>query len=364
METFYTFPPERIQETVQSVLAATGSPAQEAQQLASHLVESNLTGHDSHGVIRLSQYMEMLREGQIQPGRRMHIVRDEGATVLVHGDWGYGQTIAYEATELAISRAREHRVANVGMSQLNHIGRLAAYAQRIAEEGLIGMVFTAAGGFSSLVAPYGSNERRLSTNPIAAAFPSNRAHPIVFDFATSAYAEGKFRVMRDGGISAPEGILIDSEGQPSTNAEDLYTGGAILPVGGKQGYKGYLLAFLVEVLAGLLTGGGHSNHQQAERFNNCSLLWAIDVSAFRGLAEFQQELEDLIAYLKASRSAPGEEVLYPGEKEARISEKRRREGLPLAQTTVEAIQGEMDRAGLPGVLLEQGTRLELAEWKF
>jgi LDH2 family malate/lactate/ureidoglycolate dehydrogenase len=364
MDPVYLFPHAHLERVAHDILRGAGSPEAEAALVAQRLLKSNLSGHDSHGIIRIPRYMGWVRDGTIRPGQRVDFLRDNGSTAVLTGHRGYGQVVATEAMQVAVQRAREHRLVAVGVTDLTHIGRLADYAVLAAAAGMIGMVFTSTGGFSRLVAPFGGAERRMSTNPMAVAFPSDRAEPIVFDFASSAYAEGKFRVFSEGHVPTPPGILIDAAGAPSTDADDLYGGGAILPLGGEQGYKGYLLNFMMEVLGGLLTGGGFVGKEEKPVFNNCSLLIVLDVTAFRELPAFKAELEGLIAYLKASRAAPGGEVLYPGEKEARSEARRRAEGVPLAETTVRNLQAEMQRYGVAGELLPHGTPAPDASWKY
>jgi uncharacterized oxidoreductase len=364
MDTVYLFPHQRLQQVTHDILRGAGSPEPEAALVAERLLKSNLTGHDSHGIIRIPRYMDWVRDGTIKPGQRADFLRDNGSTAVVTGNRGYGQVMATEAMKVAVQRAREHMVAAIGVTDLTHIGRLADYAVMASEAGMIGMVFTATGGFSKLVAPFGGAERRMSTNPMAVAFPSDRADPVVFDFASSAYAEGKFRVFSEAGVPTPPHILLDKEGRPSTDPNDLYAGGAILPLGGDQGYKGYLLNFMMEVLGGLLTGGGFVGKEDSPPFNNCSLMIVLNVSAFRELPAFKSELEQLIGYLKASRPAPGGEVLYPGEKEARQEAERRAKGVPLAETTVAKLQAEMARYGVPGELLVDGKATAEASWKY
>jgi uncharacterized oxidoreductase len=364
MDTVYLFPHERLQQVTHDILRGADSPEPEAALVAERLLKSNLTGHDSHGIIRIPRYMDWVRDGTIKPGQRADFLRDNGSTAVVTGNRGYGQVMATEAMKVAVQRAREHMVAAIGVTDLTHIGRLADYAVMASEAGMIGMVFTSTGGFSKLVAPFGGAERRMSTNPMAVAFPSDRPQPVVFDFASSAYAEGKFRVFSEAGVPTPPHILLDKEGRPSTDPNDLYAGGAILPLGGDQGYKGYLLNFMMEVLGGLLTGGGFVGKEDSPPFNNCSLMIVLNVSAFRELPAFKSELEQLIGYLKASRPAPGGEVLYPGEKEARQEAERRAKGVPLAETTVAKLQAEMQRYGVPGELLKDGKATAEASWKY
>jgi LDH2 family malate/lactate/ureidoglycolate dehydrogenase len=364
MDTVYLFPYEHLQQVAHDVFRGAGSPEPEAALVAQRLLKSNLTGHDSHGIIRVPRYMDWVREGVIRLGQQVTFLRDNGSTAVLSGQRGFGQVIATEAMQVAVQRAREHMLAAVGVTDLTHIGRLADYATMASAAGMVGMVFTSTGGFSRLVAPFGGAERRMSTNPMAVAFPTDRPDPVVLDFASSAYAEGKFRVFSDAHVPTPPNILIDKEGRPSTDPDDLYAGGAILPLGGEQGYKGYLLNFMMEVLGGLLTGGGFVGKEEKPLFNNCSLMIVLNVTAFRALPDFKAELERLIAYLKSARLAPGGEVLFPGEKEARAEVQRRATGVPLAETTVLKLQAEMERYGVPGALLQAGTVATGAAWKY
>jgi LDH2 family malate/lactate/ureidoglycolate dehydrogenase len=152
--------------------------------------------------------------------------------------------------------------------------------------------------------------------------------------------------LRASGKPAPENTLIDKEGQPTTNPHDLYEGGAIQPLGGQQGYKGYLLNFMVEVMAGLLTGGNCIGVVENPIFNNCTMMIVINVERFREMPQFKTELERMIKYLKESPVLEGKEVLYPGEVEVRLEEEIRKTGIPLPVRTVGRIQEEMDHYGV------------------
>ncbi len=364
MDSVYLFSHDTLQSTARDILLAAGSPSAEATLISEQLIRANLTAHDSHGIIRLHQYMDSLRSGAIKPGRKVEFVRDSGSTAVLKGNRGFGQTIATEAMKIAIARAKEYNLAAVGVTDLHHIGRLADYVVMAAQQNLVALMFTSTGGFSRLVAPFGGNERRMSTNPFAAAFPSDREWPIVMDFASSAYAEGKFKVMRDAGGQMPPNVLLDKDGQPSTNPHDLYGGGAIRPLGGDQGYKGYLLNFLIEVLGGILTDGGHLGKAEQPLFNNSSLMIVLNVAAYRALPDFKRELENLIAYLKQARAADGSGVLYPGEKEQLMERKRRAGGIPLPKATVEGLQFELDHFKLGGNLLALGKETQEAAFSY
>ncbi len=337
------FRPDDLRRTAFEVCQASGSPEAEADLVSTRLLKADLTGHPSHGMIRIPQYMMMLRHDLIRPGVTPELIRENGPTALVDGNRSYGQVGAERAMTVAIEKALEHGIAGVGVTNLAHIGRLADYANSASSANCLALVFTSCGGVSSLVAPFEGLARRMATNPIALGIPSDREYPVVMDMATSVFAEGKLRVMMAEGRSAPEKALLDKEGRPTTNPADFYQGGALLPLGGAQGYKGYLLNFLVEVLAGLLTGGGYVGGDDKAPFNNCTFMIAIDVQRFRELPLFKSELESMIAFLRDTPVEEGKEVLYPGEKEFRHEQAVLKSGVPLADQTVEAIQQELDR---------------------
>ena len=358
-ETYY-FTKEQLEHAISELCKANGSAQEEADLVAQRLVKSNLTGHPSHGVIRSPMYMGMVSADMVKPGAIPEIEIDNGATVLVNGNYGFGQVVAQKTVEIAIERAEIHGIAAVGMTNNGHIGRLADYSVQAANAGCIGIVFTTTGGFSFLVAPFGGKARRMGTNPISIALPSDRKFPVVLDMATSVFAEGKLPVMIDSGKSAPEQTILDKEGQPTTNPSEFYEGGAILPLGGEQGYKGYLLNFMVDVLAGVLTGGGFMGRDENPKFNNCTTMIVIKVDRFRELAGFKLDLETLINFMKATPTHEGQEVLYPGEVEERMETEMLKAGIPLADKTVENIQKQLDRAKVPIQLTEIGKTSPLA----
>jgi LDH2 family malate/lactate/ureidoglycolate dehydrogenase len=354
MSDTYYFQPETLSRAVFDLCQASGSPQAEAELVSTRLLKADLTGHPSHGIIRIPMYMMMLRYDLIKPGVTPEFIHDNGPTALINGNRSYGQVGAERAMAVAIEKGLEHGIAGVGVTNLAHIGRLADYANSASRANCLALVFTSCGGVSSLVAPFEGLARRMATNPMALGIPSDREYPVVMDMATSVFAEGKLRVMLAAGTSAPEKALLDKDGNPTTNPADFYAGGALLPLGGVQGYKGYLLNFLVEVLAGLLTGGGYAGGNEKAPFNNCTLMIVIDVQKFRELPLFKSELESMIKFLKDTPVAEGKEVLYPGEKEFRHEEAVLKSGVPLADQTVKAIQEELDRYEVPTRLADLG----------
>ena len=360
MSNMYYFTREQLEKTIYDLCKACGSPDEEANLVADRLVKSDLTGHPSHGISRIPLYVKMVSVDMIKPGAVPEIEIDNGSAVLINGNHGFGQTVAQKTIEVAIERAHTYGVAAVGMTNLGHIGRLADYAVEAANENCIGIVVANTGGAVFLAAPFGGNSSRMGTNPIAIALPSDREFPIVMDLATSVFAEGKFRVMMDNGRAAPEKTLLDKDGQPTTNPSDLFDNGAILPLGGEQGYKGYLLNFMVEALAGILTGGGFMGRVEKPKFENCTMMILIHVEKFREISGFKHDLETLIAFMKASPSNEGEEVLYPGEIEERTEKEMLKSGIPLPEKTVDRIQRSLDSLKVPLKFSELGQRKPLA----
>ena len=246
-----------IQKLTQAIFVAAGSEPGEAEIVASHLVEASVVGHDSHGVIRISKYVDWLRDGLVRANRHARIVTDRGALIVVEGDFGFGQVIGREAMDIAARRAASHGMATLAIRNSGHLGRIGAWPEMLTEHGLASIHFVNTSGFGILVAPFGGSDRRLSANPIAAGAPVRGGRPIILDIATSVIAEGKIQVARNKGEQLPPGLVLDGRGQPTTDPEDFYKKppGAILPFGG---HKGSGMSFFCEILAGALTGGARA----------------------------------------------------------------------------------------------------------
>lgn len=319
--------PEKLLAFVTRILEAVGTPPVAARQVAEHLVGSDLTGHESHGVLRLKQYCFHVHDGHVQPDAQPRVVRERGVSVVVDGGCAWGPIVGQFAVELAIKKAREHGVGIVSVRNCYHLGRIGVYPEQAAREGLIGMAFCNVQG-SARMAPWGANERRVPTNPIAFAIPT-RAEPIVADLATSTVAEGKVRLAKVKGERIPPGWVFDADGGWSSDPNDLYGTGSLAPLGGEQGHKGYSLAVAMDLLGGVLSGAGSG--LMSKRYGNGLLLQVIDPGAFTDAAEYQQHIEDYMAYLRAARRRTGvDEILLPGEIERRRMVERQRSGLDLS----------------------------------
>jgi len=341
--------PSTVLTFVQTIFVAAGSEPREADIVASHLVDASLMGHDSHGIIRVSKYIDWLRAGQVRPNRRVRVVSDRGALVVADGEFGFGQVIGKEAMEIAAERARTYGLATVALRNSGHLGRIGAWPEMLAERGLASIHFVNTSGFGILVAPFGGADRRLSANPIAAGAPRKGGRPIILDIATSAIAEGKIQVARNKGEQLPPGLVLDGHGRPTTDPKVFYADppGAILPFGG---HKGSGLSFFCEILAGSLTGGQASNPEAAtaDRLVNNMLSLAFDPAAFGDSDAFGSDLTRLVQWVKAAApSTPGGEVLLPGEVEEKVRRKRIDRGLPIDDATWRALSMTAASLGLP-----------------
>ncbi len=333
-----TLPWERLHNLAFHLLKAAGASEEEARTVANHMVGANLAGHDSHGVILLPMYTTSIKNGHAVPGAALEIVRETPTTLVINGHWGFGQVVSSRAMQLVIAKAKEQGLAAATIFYQSHVGRLADYPLMAAREGMIGFMTADSGRSSKAVAPFGGRDRRLGTNPLCLALPSDLAGPIFLDMATSQAAAGKLSVYRSRKESLPAGWIIDKEGNPTTDPEAFFQGGALLPLGGMQGYKGYGLSFMVEVFSGILTGLGFGHDPKGPHNDGCFML-AIRADAFYPLAEFKRQVEAFVHYLKESPPASGfREVLYPGELEYRTEQQRRQEGIPVEEETWQALQ--------------------------
>lgn len=327
------FTAEQLRRVSERIFGAVGAPVEVASYMAETLVECDLMGHESHGIIRIPSYVERVENGRCDPAARPTILRETATTAVISGHWTFGQVAARFAAEQVIRKAKEANVAAVAVVECNHQGRLGEYSAMIAQEGMIGMVVT--GGFGAPfnpVAPYGGAKGVLGTNPYSFAVPAGTSAPFVADFATSIIAEGKLRVAQAKGIAVQEGALIDAEGRPTTDPTAYQKGGALLAFGG---HKGYALSLLADLLGSLLGG--------AEKVGTPPLTYgtfimALRVDAFREFGEFGEAVDRRLAEVKAVPPAAGfKEVLIPGEPEARTRSLRLQQGIPVPEATWEKI---------------------------
>jgi uncharacterized oxidoreductase len=309
------------------IFERAGTPLNESRIVSDHLVDANLSGHDSHGVIRAAGYARGMRKG-VTPKAKHEVVKENHAMAIIDAHGGLGIVAALTAMEMAIEKARSNTFGLVGTYNMGHVGRLGDYPPRAAREGMIGIALL--NGVGRFVHPFGGTERRIPPNPLSIAVPRQNSAPALLDITTSVVAGGKFDVKRARGEQLPEGWLIDSQGKPVTDPnrvrDDEAT--AVPPLGGTQfGHKGFGLAFMVDALAGGLTRAGCSK-APPNTGGNGFLAMAIKIDDFIPLDTYTQEIEGLVEWVKSSAKAPGvQEIHIPGEIEQLNRERMIKEGI-------------------------------------
>ena len=345
------YTPAQLEQLAFDVLHAAGATHREAQLVGHHLVEANLAGHDSHGMMRVPQYVDAIAQGEIECGREVQVVQETPSLVVLEARRMFGQVACEDATALAMERAQVGGIGAVTIRGANHTGRLGAYVTTCAGQQMIGLVMDSPAGDGQWVAPFGGVARRLGTHPLAIGAPSGQDFPLVVDISTSVVPEGKVRHYLQSGDDVPPGWLIDGEGNPSCDPSILYADvpGAILPLGGLAGHKGFGLSVMIDVLAGALSGAGCTRAGvTSENWTGHGLLIvAIDIRQFISVDRFLEHVAQMVDHIKSSPPAPGfKEILVPGEYEHRHHLTRSRDGIAIPDTTWRAISSSAERLGV------------------
>jgi LDH2 family malate/lactate/ureidoglycolate dehydrogenase len=354
--------PEALERFSAEVFRSVGADADIAAEVARHLVRSNLSGHDSHGVIRIPQYIEQIDRGEYVPSARPEIVLETPVASLIDAHRGFGHYSTAFALDWAARQARRHGIAAAAVRHSMHIGRLGEYTERAGELGLIAIVTVGAGGPGvGGMLLHGGRGRFFGANPWSIGIPGLVGPPMIFDGSTSTVAEGKVRVARSKGAALPPGCIVDREGRPTTDPNDFYAGGALTPLGGEvAGHKGYGLAFASVLLGALamiddpdptLIGASVVQETPDRRGILAGVFLAvIDPACFGDAGHYRAMVSEMLAAAKRMPPAPGSpEVLVPGEPEVRTRGQRSREGIGLPETTWQELArvGERFRIPLP-----------------
>ena len=338
--------PERLTDFATAVLETEGVPPDAARLVAGCLVEAELWGHPSHGLLRLSWYVARIRTGVVDPAAKPQTVVERGAVAVLDGREGLGHVLTAHAATEAVRRAREHGVGVVAVRNSNHFGMAAHFTRMIAEQGCVGILTT---NGSPAMAPWGGRAKAVGANPWSIAAPAGKHGVTVMDVANVNAARGKIYAARERGGSIPQGWALDAKGRPTTDPAAAIDG-VILPM---AGHKGYAISFMMDVLSGVLTGSsfatGVSGPQQAERRSGSGhLVLAIDVATVADPGSFGDRMEALIAEMKAVPLAEGfEEIFFPGELEDRSRARTEREGIELPDKTVDALERLAAETGVP-----------------
>ncbi|MCR0985655.1 Ldh family oxidoreductase [Roseomonas populi] len=334
-------PAETLHRQLTAVFTTWGMSAEHANTAATVMVDTDLTGIDSHGVGMLPHYQRLFREGRLDPKATPTIARDHGPGVLIDGNKAIGHVPAHLAITTAIEKAREFGIGVAAVTNSNHYGAAGWYARLAAEQGMIALSLT---NSSHLMVPLRGTQPALGTNPIAFSAPTrDPARPVLLDMATTTVAYGKISIARRAGKPLPPGWALDENGEPELDSARASDARRLAPLGGtrEQGaHKGYGLALMVEILCATLTGAGSAQLRTGHFF------LVLNPTAFRDREGFQADLDDLLARLRDNPPAdPAAPVLIPGDPEHDTTVERGRDGIPMVQTLVEEVRAVCEESG-------------------
>ncbi len=337
--------PERLLDFATEAYASAGMPEADARIVADTLVQADLWGHQSHGVLRLPWYLARLKAGVCEPVAAPKFAVDAKAVAVIDGGDAMGQVLNVFAMREAVRRARDFGIAAVALRNSNHFGTALYYTLIAAREGCVAFLSTNA---SPAMAPWGGRKKTVGTNPWSWAAPAGRFAPMVLDIANTGVARGKIYLAKQRGEAIPEGWAIDAEGAPTIDAAAAIDG-IILPM---AGHKGYAIAATMDMLSGVLTGSAFGTgvagpYQTEHKSGAGQLMIVLDIAAFQPLADFNARMEKMIGELKSVPLAKGHaEVFYPGEIEARNEAANRRDGLSLPPDTLADLEKVARENGL------------------
>jgi uncharacterized oxidoreductase len=324
----------------QSLLFAGGASDEEAAIVARSLAGANLRGHDSHGVMRIPFYVGRVAEGILQPGAEVTFKNETAASVVCDGGWGFGQVSSLKLMDRLIDMADSSGVACGTLRRSAHIGRLGEYAEVATSKNMSAIICANTHGAAQRVAPVGGKRPRLGTNPICIGMPGGKEGPFILDFGTSATAEGKVRLKKIAGQTVPEGWVLDPDGQPTTDPNQLYGDppGTILPMGGDQAYKGFGLSFMIEMLCGGLSGGLCAHPNPPPAIGNCAVFIVMSPERLAGYDSLAAQVSQLEEYVRGVPRIDGvSEIILPGDPERRTLADRQANGIPVDDGNWEAL---------------------------
>ena len=330
---------------VTTLLHRRGVPEADAALLADTLVAAELWGHASHGVLRLPWYAARLESGAMATVTQVEQITDNGALVVLDGHDGIGQVVTQRAVELGIERARRHGIAGIAVRNSGHFGTAAYFTRAAAEAGCVAILATNA---SPAMAPWGGRRKSIGTNPWSIAAPAGRHGVVVMDLANTAVARGKVYLAAERGEPIPEGWAATADGTPTTDPAAAIDG-LIQPMAGA---KGYVISFMMDVLAGVLTGSAFGDavagpYDPDRRSGAGHLLIVIDVAAAGDADEFASRMEQLVEQTRAGELASwADSILVPGELEDRNRLANERDGIRLAPATWDALAALAAQSGI------------------
>lgn len=315
---------ETARATVLAALINAGFDPATASTVTDHLIESSLCGVESHGIMRCLQYIEQLDSGYLKPNAAPAIEHTAQGGTIINGHGGIGIPAMITATDHCIKAAKSQGIAAAAVRNVGHTGRLGAFGQSAANQGYLAIIIGGGGRENwRQVAPYGGRKAILPTNPYCLAMPGGDHGPIILDFATSIIAGGWIYAAHNAGAKLPEGAIIDAAGEPSTDPQAYFDGGAILPMGGA---KGYALALIAEMIAEAMLGPSTTECHW--------LIITLNCSQFRDTPAMQQAAEEVLTEIRNCPPAQGfNSVEIPGERERNFRTHHLTHGLQIPAKT-------------------------------
>jgi LDH2 family malate/lactate/ureidoglycolate dehydrogenase len=337
---------ETLVDFTRTIFRKMGCNEEHASTATHGLLSADLRGIDSHGVARLSGYVRLWEVKRVNANPEMRVIHESPSTAVVDGDAGLGLVVAPFAMKVAIEKAKQAGTGWVSVQNSNHFGIAAVHAMMALEHDMIGIAMTNA---SPLVAPTFSIDRMLGTNPICVAVPAGSEPAFVADLATTTAANGKLEILQRKKEAAPIGWVQDAEGKPTTDANILKEGGALLPLGSDRehgSHKGYALGAVVDIFSAILSGANYApwvppfpayvpmpSRQPGRGIGH--FFGAMRIDAFRSAGVFKKDMDDWIRGFRSARPMPGQDkVLVPGDPEREMEKLRRQEGIPLSEPVV------------------------------
>lgn len=312
---------DALRACMERVLEADGMSRDHAVQTADVLLDAELRGYGDHGVWFLGEVHTWLKSGALNPAPNITVIRETDSALLLDGDAGCGVAASYQAMQWCVERAAERGIATAGIQNSGHFIAAAPFPAWAAQQGYIAL---AAANVVPLMPAPGGRSKTLGTNPFCFAAPTGLDYPLVFDMATSAIAGFKVRIMAQQGKSVDEGLVFDAEGRSTTDPGDLDRGGSLAPVGG---YKGFGLALMVEILAGVLTGAQFGQNAGVVNGKEGHFFMALNPDIFMPRDEFTSRMDELLRWVKSGQRIEGvDEIVYPGERGQRRAAKLTAEG--------------------------------------
>ncbi len=334
------------------IFQRAGVPKDEAERVADALVSADARGMASHGVMRIPMYLKKVRAGGFKSGTKGKVLRETAATMLLDGEDGIGQVITWRAMEEAIQKARQVGAGIVGVTRSNHNGEGAYYALQAVRQDMIGILTT---NGSANTPPHGGRTVVAGNLPLTVGVPADKELPIILDMAMCASSKGKIAYAAKKGESIPPGWAVDANGQPTVDPQKVLDGGWILPIGG---YKGWGMILILDILAGVLTGGRMGTEitdlfigEAATPQGLGHFVMAINVAAFMPVAEFKRRMDTRIRSIRQAELLSGfTEILMPGERELRLERERRKNGIPLSVAVLDQVAALAKELGVAASL--------------